>query len=348
MTKRRLHAGLVVAAVGTILAAAAAASVGFGWRGEPAAQSSPEPFLTTTVKRETLVDYIIADGQLGFGEGLPLASRATGTVTWLPAGGSTIGRGDTLFRIDDLPVLLLFGPLPMYRPLSIGTNGADVAQFERNLQALGYDGFTVDQNFSASTATAVKSWQRDLGLPESGAVEPDRIAYAPGPVRVEHHLVRVGAAAPADIIAITGTVKVVTVNVPAADAGWAVAGAPASITLTDGATVAGKVSTVEAASTEGSDGTPQTRITIAVADQKTLATVDRGTVVVRHAVAERKDVLTVPIAALLALAEGGYGLEIVDGGVSRTVAVQVGMFAAGRVEVTGADVRAGTTVRMPR
>jgi hypothetical protein len=53
------------------------------------------------------------------------------------------------------------------------------------------------------------------------------------------------------------------------------------------------------------------------------------------------------VAALLALAEGGYGVEIVSGSTSRIVAVETGLFADGRVEVAGADLTEGMTVGMP-
>ena len=63
---------------------------------------------------------------------------------------------------------------------------------------------------------------------------------------------------------------------------------------------------------------------------------------------ERKDVLTVPVAALLALAEGGYGVEVVEGGTRpASCAVETGMFADGRVEVTGDGIAEGMTVGMP-
>ena len=54
-----------------------------------------------------------------------------------------------------------------------------------------------------------------------------------------------------------------------------------------------------------------------------------------------------PVAALLALAEGGYGLEIIEGSGSRIVAVETGLFADGRVEVSGDGVSQGATVGMP-
>jgi multidrug efflux pump subunit AcrA (membrane-fusion protein) len=74
---------------------------------------------------------------------------------------------------------------------------------------------------------------------------------------------------------------------------------------------------------------------------------DAAAVSVGFVASERKDVLTVPIAALLALAEGGYGVQVVDGNASRIVAVETGLFADGKVEVKGAGLTAGTKVGMP-
>jgi len=62
----------------------------------------------------------------------------------------------------------------------------------------------------------------------------------------------------------------------------------------------------------------------------------------------RKDVLAVPVAALLALPGGGYGVQIVQGGATRIVAVKTGMFAAGRVEISGGGIAEGVTVGVPK
>jgi hypothetical protein len=53
----------------------------------------------------------------------------------------------------------------------------------------------------------------------------------------------------------------------------------------------------------------------------------------------------VPVSALLALAEGGYGLEVVrDDGTTKIVRVDTGLFADGKVEVRGAGIGEGTVV----
>jgi hypothetical protein len=59
------------------------------------------------------------EGRLGYGAEVPLPVKATGTVTWLPSPGATVTRGGTLLRVDDRPVVLLYGSLPMYRELGL-------------------------------------------------------------------------------------------------------------------------------------------------------------------------------------------------------------------------------------
>jgi hypothetical protein len=57
-----------------------------------------------------------------------------------------------------------------------------------------------------------------------------------------------------------------------------------------------------------------------------------------------KDVLVVPVGALLALAEGGYGVEIEQNGQRHLVAVKTGLFSNGQVEVSGPGLAAGAKV----
>jgi multidrug efflux pump subunit AcrA (membrane-fusion protein) len=71
-------------------------------------------------------------------------------------------------------------------------------------------------------------------------------------------------------------------------------------------------------------------------------------VVVRIVTASRPNVLAVPVNALVALAEGGYALEVVGaGGATHYVGVQLGLFDSGWVELTSGDVHEGDRVVVP-
>jgi hypothetical protein len=89
-------------------------------------------------------------------------------------------------------------------------------------------------------------------------------------------------------------------------------------------------------------------VTVTIADQEKLGSLDGAPMDVDFVSQARKGVLAVPVAALLALPEGGYGVEVVEGGTTRIVAVKTGMFAAGRVEVSGDGIAEGVTVGMPK
>jgi len=344
---------LVLVVAGVVLAAGAAAALGvFGGRAAaPAADTAPPR--TAEVVRQTLVDTETKDGELGFGTATTVRARLSGTVTGLPATGTTVQRGQELYRLDDAPVVLLYGNLPAYRTLAAGVEGADVRQFEQNLHDLGYGGFTVDDQFSAATVTAVKAWQSDLGLDETGAVDLGRVGYAAGAVRIDEQSVAAGDAVTpnGEVLTYTGTTRVVTVDLEVADQRLAVKDAAVTVTLPDGRRTAGRIagSSTVIRPAENDDDTTETsvEVTVAVDDQQALAGWDQASARVAFTAGSRENVLTVPVAALLALAEGGYGLQVVDGDRTRVVAVTTGMFADGRVEVTANGLAEGTTVGIP-
>jgi hypothetical protein len=86
-------------------------------------------------------------------------------------------------------------------------------------------------------------------------------------------------------------------------------------------------------------------LTVTPADAAATGTGDGVAVQVSLTVQSVHHVLAVPIAALLALAGGGYGLEIVGpSGQHRLVGVSTGVFAGGDVEVSGSGLVAGTHV----
>jgi peptidoglycan hydrolase-like protein with peptidoglycan-binding domain len=349
MNRRRTLAGTAVVGAGAVTAAALGLGLP-GAEGTGGQQRGTLPPATATVTRQTLVDTQIQSGELGYGDTTAVTSRLSGTVTALPAVGAILKRGSVLCRVDDAPVVLLYGPLPAYRRLAPGVEGADVKQFERNLRALGYRGFTVDDTYSSATAEAVEEWQDDLGLAETGTVELGRIGYAPGPVRVDARTAAVGDAAQPGktLVSLTGTARLVTVELEMSDQRLARKDAKASVELPDGTTIPGTITEIESVVEPGEgqqEDTTALQATIAV--DKVPATLGQASVQVELIASQRPDVLTVPVAALLALAEGGYGVQVVEGAATRIVAVETGLFADGRVEVSGAGLAENLTVGVP-
>ncbi|MFE9201968.1 efflux RND transporter periplasmic adaptor subunit [Micromonospora sp. NPDC007230] len=348
---------VVASAVVVAAAAGVAAAVGAEGRTGGTPASSGLPPATAQVTRQTLVDSESFDGELGYGAGHTATLRTGGTITSLAATGSQVSRGKPLFAVDNAKVLLLYGRLPAYRTLGPGVSGADVRQFEENLKALGYSGFTVDDDYTSATADAVRRWQDDLGLPETGRVELGRVVYADGAVRVDSHEADLGdPAQPGQaVLTYTGTARVVTVSLDVDDERLAKRGTKVSVTLPNGKDVTGTVAATETVIDTGTgggaggQGDPETKIevTVTVADPKALTGFEQASAKVGFTAAERRDVLTVPVAALLALAEGGYGVQLVEGATTRIVAVETGLFASGRVEVSGAGLAEGATVGMP-
>jgi len=74
---------------------------------------------------------------------------------------------------------------------------------------------------------------------------------------------------------------------------------------------------------------------------------DQAPVTVNIVSAQAHDVLAVPISALVALAGGGYAVEVFRGGTVHLIAVQTGLFSQTLVQVSGAGLTAGTPVEVP-
>jgi membrane fusion protein, multidrug efflux system len=355
----RRRRGRAVAVAGTVAAvtaagfAAVAAGAGFGGRGAGAGAAVRLPPTTAQVSRQTLVDTQDVDGDLGYGLASAAVNRLPGTLTWLPDAGAVLTRGHRLYTVDNRPVVLMYGALPAYRPLAPGAEGADVRQLEQNLRALGYTGFTVDDQYTSDTADAVRDWQDDLGLPTTGAVELGRVVFAAGPVRVDSLVAASGQpATPGPVLKYTGTARMVVADLDLADQRLAKRGAKVDVRLPDGRSVAGTVTRVdtviEPGAGQNSDPVTKLEAVVALADQRAAPGLDQAAVKVAFTASRRANVLTVPVAALVALAEGGYGVQVVEGTASRYVPVRTGLFAAGRVEIAGAGITAGTLVGMPR
>lgn len=148
--------------------------------GQPAAAD------TVVVERTDLVTSVTISGTLDFGTSTTFTGRKAGTLTWLPPIGTVVDRGAKLYAVDALPVPLLFGDTPLYRKLEPGVPpGPDVAELIANLRALGYRNPGKGDEFGAGTEAALKRWQKNSGLAETGTLDMGDVVMLPGSVRIE-------------------------------------------------------------------------------------------------------------------------------------------------------------------
>jgi peptidoglycan hydrolase-like protein with peptidoglycan-binding domain len=341
--------------VGVVVVALAVAGATAATSGEDSpTESAKQATSTADVTKQDLVDTTSVDGTLGYGDATALSARASGTLTSLAAEGSIVTSGSRLYAVDARPVVLLTGSVPAYRRMSVGVEGADVQQLEKALKALGYKGFTVDSKYTASTATAVRKWQKSLGVEKTGAVEVGDVVFGPARLRIASHKATVGdqVAPGTAVLETTGTTRLVTVDLDVSQQRLARTGATVDVELPDGSRVSGKVASVGAVAKSSDDGSGQDAsstidVVVTLAKDAKTGRLDEAPVDVELESQRRTGVLTVPVTALLALAEGGYGVRVVDAAATRIVAVKPGMFADGRVEVSGSGLAAGMKVEVP-
>jgi hypothetical protein len=138
---------------------------------------------TTTVQRRDLVQTDTESGTLSYANPRTVYNRLSGTITWLPSVGQVIKPGQTLYKVNGEPVVLMNGTTPAYRDLSAADSpGQDILQLNRDLVALGFtsEGIAVDDTWQAATTAAVEVFQESLGDAPTGILTLGQVAFLPG------------------------------------------------------------------------------------------------------------------------------------------------------------------------
>jgi hypothetical protein len=334
-------AGSVVTAIGGTTALRAVA------RTDDAAartDAPPAPTTTTVTRRDLVIEEELS-GRLGYGDAVELPAQRSGTVTWMAPIGSIVSPGEVLWRIDDLPVVLVRGELPAYRALSAGVEGSDVGQLETYLVEAGHLELAEvgDHEFAGSTVRAVRHWQESLGVRQTGRVELGDVVMWPGPVRVAEHVAALGGTSGAAVMKTTGTTQDVRLDVSTERLSLVAVGDAVTVQLPDDTTTTGRVTEVGRVAQSAEGGGDPT--VLVVVELKAASEVfDEAPVKVLVEKDAARNVLAVPVAALVALAEGGYALERVGAGhTTALVGVELGAMTNGIVEVRG-DIAEGDVV----
>jgi len=278
------------------------------------------------------------------------------SYTMLPAVGAIVRRGGALYGIGGQPVTLLYGSVPQWRAFASGMSpGRDVAELNANLRALGYGPLSGDA-FTSATESAVARFQAARSVPATGSLLLGAVVFEPGAVRVTSVTPTNGAPVQAGpVLGITSVRRVITIALDASQQSSVKIGDAVAITLPDNSTTPGRVTYVGSVATTpsssnqgGGSGAPTIEVDVTPDHPGATGRLDQAPVDVSITTATVGNALVVPVNALLALAGGGYAVEVVIAGVHTLVGVSLGLFddAEGLVQVRG-RLHAGQSVVVP-
>ena len=370
-------AAIAGALVGGVVAGGVAAAASGSNDSTASSSGDSSQVATAAVVRTNLTSTVQVGGSIGYDGSYSVAAlRGGGVYTWLPEPGAVVKQDQPLYSVGDVPVPLLYGSLPAYRQFDVGmSDGADVGQLTRDLIALGYGaGLTPDNHYSKATAAAVQRWQKAVGLQETGEIPLGEAVFEPGPIRVTSVTPAPGTPAEAgggDVLTATGTTPIVYVGLDVSEEYLVKPGDAVTVVLPDGTTtVGGRIETVGTVATcpggggvgaggasgaagqspcssAGSNSAPTVTVTITLDRTPAGAAFDQAPVNVNITTQTVGHVLAVPVNALLALAGGGYGVDVVTGKTSHLTGVTTGLYSDTLVQVSGSGLTAGTLVEVP-
>ncbi len=348
---RRLAAlaGLAIAVVGLIgIGVLLGPALDQGETGDTATETdTPDPLPTETVSRGQLVESIDTTGTVSYGDSWTVPVKAEGVVTARPDKGALVEPGGVLIEIGGKPVHLAEGSTPLYRTLTYRSaakdrlKGEDVRQLQQFLLDAGHDDagrLEADAEFGRSTQRAVKAWQKDVGLDQTGTVDRTQLVFHPGPVRLAT-VPRVGD--DYQTMEATDAEQQITAQFKRDQRAFVPDGAEVTIEL-DGTEITGTVTAVT--STRSEDGSSGLQVRI---DPTTPIPPETERVKVVASRVQAEDATIVPVRAILALASGGYGVEVATAAGPDLRRVELGPVVDDRVEVRGA-IAEGDEVFVPR
>ena len=387
--RHRRSRWLIVTVVVVVLAAGGAvwAAHPFATRSPAKAGVTDNAYPTSlaTVARQDLSSQTELSGTLGYagsytvayqagssaspaGSGSSAGGSGSDTFTWLPAIGQVISQGKPLYGVNGTPVVLLYGSTPMYRSLSEDLTGPDVAELNADLVALGYVTSAEipagSDTFTGWTEYGVEKLQAALGVTQTGTLSLGQAVFLPTAALVSSVSASLGGPAQSGstVLAATSTTRQVSVALDPAQQSEIAVGDDVGIVLPDSQTIAGVISSVgtvattpSAADNGASDGGSAPAPTITVLVTPTGAPPagswwDQASVNVTVTTTAVHNALVVPVDALIALASGGYAVEVAEpDGVHKLVPVSLGTFddADGLVQITSSGVTAGEKVVVP-
>jgi len=291
------------------------------------------------------------------------ASTAAMVQRWQEAVGAEVdgrfGLDDAVFFPGEITIVRVTAPVgtsvgPSTPLLTVESGavpieGYDVAQLQEALVRLGFS-VPTDGEFDDATKAGVEAWQAAVGAVVDGVIDLGEVVFLSDPVRVTEALLTVGRPVNdgSSVLATTESASVIQVNLPAEDQDLLEVDLEVTVSLPDGTEAQAIVTAISGIATRLSSGEVVFETTIRLLDTTVGADLDQAPVEVLVTTDSRTAVLAVPVTALVALAEGGYAVEVDNGdGTTRLVGVEPGLYADNWVEVAGDGLAAGDRVVVP-
>ena len=166
----------------TLIAVVVAAGVGWvaGTRikspEQVAAEAEPpEPSLISVpVASMVIANDVVTRGTVRFDEPEAVFTPSLAVpelspvVTWVPSVGDELEEGSVLFELAGRPTFALRGELPLFRTVTPGDKGEDIAQLQTALTRLGFDPGIIDGVYGPDTERAVRSFYQSRGYQPIG------------------------------------------------------------------------------------------------------------------------------------------------------------------------------------
>lgn len=296
------------------------------------------------------VECTVHRGSRRVGSPIPPEGSAA-IVTRRPIEGTVTDEGAVLIEVAGRPLILLVGPHPLYRPLTLGDQGEDVRMLQRALNRVRRD-IPVTGTFDAATSRSLAALYSGLRYAaptgpdgDTTIARPTELLIVPtSTVTFTRPLPEIGSTLDADLASYyTGQsyASCTTARIGELAQGAVVAFGDAGIT---GTFEHSEETPAASEGSEGSGSTTQARVSL-IGDETALA--DGASLRGRVTIASTHgQVLAVPVACL----QGGgssASITVLRDGNRTAVPVQVGLVVDGYAQVTPerpGDVREGDAV----
>lgn len=293
--------------------------------------------ITATVAKRELEAEAVTRGIVELGRSVavgPLtSSEARSVVTGVHVkAGDQVDAGAVLLEVSGRPIILLQGEFPAYRNLVVGDRGPDAAAVNTALTALQLEAGEADEFTSASSQGLAALYARHgYHPPAGGGVDLRELVFVPG---TSATVLSVGAqtgqtSEAESLVVVASGESVIRAKLPPQQAASVTEGNPAKVHLDDGTLIDATVTSVVAGET-----VDDSEVVLKATQPMDASWNAKDVRVVITQTSSEESVLTVPVPAVFARADGQNVVVRVDGeGKREVVPVEVGELVGGFASV---------------